>query len=148
MDNNDNNINNNEETISVEERNIFQDDFYPLNYEIQNNSSLNNSYNDTNIEINYSFKDVEGAKNKLLKSAVDDAFKKAKIIEESTGVKLVNIGSINYSFDELDININPFSRRFTQNLLCECECNGTIDLDVNPDDISLGDVVTITWEIE
>lgn len=54
MDNNDNNIDNNEETISVEERNIFQDEFYPLNYEIQNNSSLNDSYNDTNIEINNS----------------------------------------------------------------------------------------------
>lgn len=109
---------------------------------------LTKSKTASNIEINYSFKDVEGAKNKLLKSAVDDAFKKAKILEESTGVKLVNISSINYSFDELEITVNPYSRRFTQNLLCDCGCNGTIDLDVNPDDISLGDVVTITWEIE
>lgn len=53
MDNNvSNSIDNNEETISVEERNIFQDEFYPLNYEIQNNSNLNGSCNDFSIEKN------------------------------------------------------------------------------------------------
>lgn len=51
MESNENNIpDNNEETISIEERNVFQDDFYPIDYEIQNSSELNDN---KNIDNNY-----------------------------------------------------------------------------------------------
>lgn len=58
MSNNDNNTinditDNKEETISIEERNVFQDEFYPVNYEIQNNSALNEDKKESvNLEEN------------------------------------------------------------------------------------------------
>ena len=48
----------------------------------------------SNVDISYSFKDVEGAKNLLLKSAVEDAVKKANILAEVSKVELLGINSI------------------------------------------------------
>ena len=102
----------------------------------------------SNVDISYSFKDVEGAKNLLLKSAVEDAVKKANILAETSKVELLGINSISYCFDELDFTISPFDHRMRNYMVDECCSIGSMDMDINPDDISLSDNVTITWTIK
>ena len=120
MENNDNNNlnkipDNNEETISIEERNVFQDEFYPINYEIQNNSGLNdnkdnfidsnknminedivslnnvqnNTFNEINDIIDSSYEIPKTIENKSIISEQNnnyDLFEEEKMIEDKTPI--------------------------------------------------------------
>ena len=62
---------------------------------------LSKSKTDYEFSINYTVKDTESAKNKLLAKAVEDSKTKAKILAKASGVLLGEIISIDYSWYEI-----------------------------------------------
>lgn len=106
---------------------------------------LSKSKNDYEFSINYTVKDIESAKNKLLAKAVEDSKTKASILAKASGVLLGEIISIDYSWDEIEIYSNPiddFAINGAQSF------DSKIDIDIEADDIDLVDTVTIVWEIK
>lgn len=96
------------------------------------------------FRINYTVKDPEAAKNKLLAKAVADSGEKAKVLAEAAGVALGAIVNIDYSWGELEIVSAPVER-------CMMSApNAAMDsykMDIEPDDIDVTDTVTVVWEI-
>ena len=98
------------------------------------------------FEIEYTVKDEEEAKSKLLEKAVQDSKRKAEILCSASGVELGDIVTIDYSWGEM---------RFlseTSNDICCCESDYKMmpmgAMDIEPDDIDISDTVTVIWEIE
>ena len=99
------------------------------------------------IEISYSIKDKEAAKNMMLEKAVKDAKEKARIITVASGVELGRIVNIDYSYSKFEFAVSPYEYRSlkcaTMNSMDEDIC-----LDINPEDIKVSDSVTIAFEIK
>lgn len=95
--------------------------------------------------IGYTVKDTEEAKNALLGKAVADAKAKAQVLAQAAGVTLKDIQKIDYSWGELDLEVNPM-RRMT--LAKSCAVANSYDMNIEPDDIQVSDTVTVEWEIE
>lgn len=98
------------------------------------------------FDIIYSVKNVEEAKNLLLKDAVKDANNKADIIAKASNVELGSILNIDYSF----INIEFSSRMINSDcamLYNKCSSVGSYDIDIEPDDIEASDSITLIYAI-
>lgn len=94
------------------------------------------------FEISYTLKDEQAAKDILLKNAVEDSAKKAKLLAKAAGVELKEVLSIDYSWGEMEISSRPI-RMDAMPLMAECA-----DMRINPDGIDLSDTVTVVWGIE
>ena len=96
------------------------------------------------IQISFTVRDREAAKNQLLDRAVADAREKAAVLAEVAGVALKAIRSIDYSLDEMDFEVRPMNA-----VLCrkEAAADGAYHIDMEPDDIEVSDTVTMVWEI-
>lgn len=108
--------------------------------------ALANSPLHPEFRISYTVKDPEVAKNRLLSKAMQDAKKKALVLSQAADVTLKDIQSIDYSFGELDLQINS-----VQNMLPSKASVPSIqdyDIEIEPDDIDVTDSVTVIWEIE
>ncbi|WP_049691144.1 SIMPL domain-containing protein [Anaerococcus jeddahensis] len=106
---------------------------------------LSKNKTDYEFSINYTVKDTESAKNKLLAKAVDDSKTKAEILAKASGVLLGEIISIDYSWGEIEIYSNPiddFAINGSQSF------ESKIDIDIEADDIDLSDTVAIVWKIQ
>ena len=90
-------------------------------------------------------KDTEEAKNALLGKAVADAKAKAQVLAQAAGVTLKDIQKIDYSWGELDLEVNPMGR---MTLAKSCAVANSYDMNIEPDDIQVSDTVTVEWEIE
>ena len=98
------------------------------------------------FSLSYTVKDPEAAKNELLDKAVRDAAAKAGVLTGAAGLKLGEIRSMDYSWGEIDFEYRPME--IGEGLACEAlEPAGTLDLDIEPDDIEVQDTVTVVWEI-
>ena len=100
-----------------------------------------------NVEfrIVHTVSDPERAKADLLKDAVDVAMSKAETLTQAAGVQLGQIISIDHSWNEIDIYANDMTLGMDRvGMVCE---KGMLDIDIEADDISLSDTVTIVWEI-
>lgn len=102
--------------------------------------------NEGKIRLCPMLKDKEAAKKEVMAEAVKGAIEKAKIIAESSGVKLGNILRIDYSKSRVDF-------RFEEREAClmapmSCDCDGAPEIDYNPEERCLSESVTVTWEIE
>lgn len=98
----------------------------------------------TDIEMNYSLKNSEDAKNALIYKAVKDSRIKAKVLAEALSVELGEVVNIDYSWMHVDIT----SRRYSA---IECDvmmAPGYAKMSMEPDDIELEDSVTVIWTIE
>lgn len=98
------------------------------------------------IHINYTVKDAEAAKNRLLAKAVADSKEKAKVLAEAAGVTLRDIANIDYSWGELEILSRPVERCMTMSAANAAPADG-YGIDIEPDDIDVTDTVTVVWEI-
>lgn len=96
------------------------------------------------FEIAYTVKNPEAAKNELLSKAVADSQAKAKVLADAAGVQLGDIVLIDYSWGEMEIISRPLEKMS----LCEpaVPC-GSLNFDIDPDDIDLCDTVTVVWSI-
>lgn len=108
--------------------------------------ALANSPLHPEFRISYTVKNPEAAKNRLLSKAMQDAKKKALVLSQAADVTLKDIQSIDYSFGELDLQINS-----VQNMLPSKASVPSIQdyhIEIEPDDIDVTDSVTVIWEIE
>ena len=98
------------------------------------------------FRLSYTVKDPEAAKNELLGKAVADAQAKAQVLTQAAGVTLKDIQSIDYSWAQINFEVEPMSRMLMDE---DCAPKGvdSYDIDIEPDDIQVSDTVTILWEI-
>jgi hypothetical protein len=100
------------------------------------------------FRISYTVKDPEAAKNELLGRAVTDAKEKAAVLTQAAGVALKDIQSIDYSWGEINFEVNPMNRMLMADECCEAEVGcASYAVDIEPDDIEVSDTVTVVWEI-
>ena len=95
------------------------------------------------FSIKYKMKDYSEMKEILLERSVADAKKKALIMSKAAGVKLGEIISIDYSWSEINIYHDD-------NVIYESmeRCESSIEaIDLEAEDLSTSDTVTVTWEI-
>ena len=99
------------------------------------------------ICFSYFCSDVETIKDQLLELAIKDAKKKAELLTSASGVKLCEILDIDYSW--INVTLESDNMKFCEPMaLEECSKKGAYDVDFEPDDISTGDSVRITFRIE
>ena len=100
------------------------------------------------FNISFTVKDPEAAKNELLGSAVRDAMNKASVLGQAAGVSLKEILNIDYSWSQINFNFRPMDRLMMAESIDAMEDSaGSYDLDIEPDDITASDTVTVIWEI-
>ena len=102
------------------------------------------------FQLSYTVKDPEAAKNELLGRAVTDATEKADVLTRAAGVKLKGIQSIDYSWGQINFEVQPMNRMLMTEECCEPSIDGagSYDIDIEPDDIMVSDTVAVIWEIE
>ena len=97
------------------------------------------------FSLSYTVSDPEKAKNELLALAVRDAAEKARVLSRAAEVELLALQSIDYSKAELSFETRPMNRLMLAD--CAAPKAARFDLNIQPDDISLSDTVTMVWEI-
>ena len=104
---------------------------------------------DPEFTIRYTTSDPETARNKLLAKAVADSKIKAEVLADAAGVELRDIKMIDYSWGQIDIVSTPVDGKIMETCRSVGYGNpGSVDLDIEPDDIEVTDTVTIVWSIE
>lgn len=96
------------------------------------------------LNISFSVKDKAAVNEALLESAAANAKKKAEILTKASGVKLGELININYSWAELDVYSDT---RYDMEAKCMC-ASDSVNMDITPDDIEVGDSATFVWTIE
>ncbi len=100
---------------------------------------------DVKFSLMHTVKDEEAVKNELLAKAVEDSRAKAEALTRAAGVSLGEIQLIDYSWGELQIYSEPM--RYMDMECAKIGCAGSIDIDIEADDIDVQDTVTVVWEI-
>lgn len=95
------------------------------------------------LQISYTVRDTEAAKNQLLGKAIADAGEKACVLAEAAGVTLKAIQSIDYGGGAYNFEVRPMD-----SLARPLAAKASYDLNIEPEDIDVSDTVTVTWEIE
>ena len=97
------------------------------------------------LSISFTVKEPSAVNEALLKSAAENAKKKAEILCAASGAKLGELVNIDYNWGELNI----YSRtNYNMESDCFMACAETnYSLDIEPDDIDATDTVTFVWEI-
>ncbi len=109
--------------------------------------ALANSELQPEFNICYTVKDREAAKNELLGKAVADAKEKAAVLTQAAGVILKDIQTIDYSWGELNMETRPMNRMLAAKAVSADIADESYAIDMEPDDISVSDAVTVVWEI-
>ncbi len=97
------------------------------------------------LRLSYTVKDPEAAKNELLGKAVADARTKATVLAQAGALSLGEIQSIDYSWSERSLEVQPMNRMLMAGKGASAEAS--YDLSIEPDDIELSDTVMVVWEI-
>ena len=102
---------------------------------------------DPEFSIGYTVKDPEAAKNQLLAEAVKDAAVKAEVLAAAAGVKLLSIQNMDYSIARAEMEVMPARKLMAANDMAFGAAEESMDLDIQPEDVTASDTVTITWEL-
>lgn len=98
------------------------------------------------LSISFVVKDAAAVNEEMLRSAAENARKKAQILCDASGVTLGKILSIDYNWGEIDVCSD------TRYSYGEAVCLGLPDttngIDIDPDDIEASDTATFVWEID
>lgn len=98
---------------------------------------------DPGVRIGFALSDIDGAKKEILEKATKDALEKANILCNAANVKLGQLLSIDYSWDEISFVAHDKFRMSDLSIGCE-----EASFDFEPDDIKASDTVEFTWEIK
>ena len=99
------------------------------------------------FRLSYSVKDPEASKNELLARAVQDAAIKAGVLSTAAGLKLGEIQNMDYSWGQVNFEVAVMKEHM---LMADAgpDCDdGSLNMDIEPDDIEVQDTVTVIWEI-
>jgi hypothetical protein len=94
------------------------------------------------FNIGFTVKDKDTLAAQMLQNAVADARMKAEIIANAASLRLGDIISMDYSWDDVHVH-SP--TRFA--LMAEKMDYASAEIDIQPDDIKVSDAVTIVWQI-
>ena len=109
-------------------------------------SSIAQSKPNPQIKINFTVKDKEAVKKSLLAASAKDAKEKANILCQAMNVKLGKLQTINYNWNEL--NINSPTRYSMDDDFEVCAAPRRIAIyDFVPEDIRVKDDASFVWEI-
>ncbi|WP_371261838.1 SIMPL domain-containing protein [Selenomonas ruminantium] len=98
---------------------------------------------DPDVRIGFALSDIDGAKKEILEKATKDALEKANILCNAANVKLGQLLSIDYSWDEISFEAHDKFR------MSDLSIGGEeASFDFEPDDIKASDTVEFTWEIK
>ncbi len=93
---------------------------------------------DIEFFVKYDLKDKVKYKEEALEKAVEQAKRKADIIAKTSGVKLLDIRSIDYSFDKIGVDM----------VYNSMSASRSYNIDIDADDIEISEDIEITWNIE
>ncbi len=97
------------------------------------------------LSISFTVKEPSAVNEALLKSAAENAKKKAEILCVASGTKLGELVNIDYNWGELNIYSGT---SYDVGMDCMKMCSETpYSLDIEPDDIDATDTVTFVWQI-
>ena len=99
------------------------------------------------FSIEYTVTDPKEPKNELLGIAVKDSKEKAKVLTDAAEVVLGDILSIDYSWGEINLVTHPMDDRLMKCMEPSCCEESSYDIDIEPDDIDVSDIVTVVWSI-
>ena len=109
-------------------------------------SVISNCLAKPEFEIAFTIKDSESLKKELLKSIANNAKEKAMILCEASNVKLGELLSISYNFDEINLLSNTnYKVESSYMMKAEARCTS---IDIEPEDIKINDSATFVWEIK
>ena len=97
------------------------------------------------LSINFTVKDSSSINEELLRSATQNAKKKAEILCTASGVTLGELVNIDYNWGEL--NIYSRTRYEMADECMKACCEAPTSIDIEPDDIDVNDTVTFVWQI-
>ena len=110
-------------------------------------SSISTSDAKPRMNVNFTVKDKEAVKKRLLGAAAKDAKEKAQILCDAMGVKLGKLITINYNWDEIEIySSTKYEMNTSPRMLCADIRDTSVDF--TPDDISVEDDASFVWAIE
>ena len=98
---------------------------------------------DPELNIRFTVKDRAAAEEELLRSAAENARKKAGILAAASGVQLGELLSIDYNWGELQVFSDTNCSIQAKAMRAEC----SMDMNVDPADIELSDSAAFVWEI-
>ena len=115
----------------------------PLDKELLNNilHSIATGGSETEMRISFSVKDRESLKRQAIEEAVSVAKKNAEVLAKASGVKLGKIEQIEYGWSEVHI----YDRQV--DAMCAASPPDQYDVDVEPEDVSAEDNVTLVYEL-
>ncbi len=99
------------------------------------------------FRIQYTVKDGEAVKNKLLENAMADSRAKAEILAGAAGAALGPVRQIDYSWGEVELVSK------SAGLLRGCSMDdapepAAYNMDIEPDEVETTDTVTVVWELQ
>lgn len=107
-------------------------------------TGISNSGADPEFSIEFTVKDPEVVKEAVLKSATENAYRKAKVLCEASDEKLGELISIDYDWN--DIHVASASVYAVAEMARGVSDNGGMP-EFEPEDIRSSDSVTFVWEI-
>lgn len=96
------------------------------------------------LSISFVVKDAVAVSEEMLRSATENARKKAEILCDASGVSLGKLLTIDYNWGELNI-CSDTRYNLAEDCLAAPMMAGSIDIE--PDDIDVRDTATFVWEI-
>lgn len=97
----------------------------------------------SNLNFTFTVKDKTALKKEVLKNAAINAKERALILAEASGVSLGEVLNIDYNWKE----VNIYSRSGFD-FLMKKSIDMSYDIDINPSDVEVDDVVTIIYSIQ
>lgn len=99
------------------------------------------------LQLSYTVKDPEAAKNALLGKAVADAREKAAVMAAAAEVSLKGIQSIDYAWGALSFEVPGATLENRVMGALRRSKQASLDMNIEPDDLYLSDTVTVVWEL-
>ena len=93
------------------------------------------------LSVAFTVKDAAALNEELLRSATENARRKAQVLCQASGVKLGELVAIDYNWGELNIYSH------TRYDCCNEVMANTCAIDIEPEDIDVRDTATFVWQI-
>jgi uncharacterized protein YggE len=97
------------------------------------------------LTVAFTVKDATAINEEMLRSAAENAKRKAEILCTASGVLLGDLIAIDYSWGELDVRSDT---RYDLGEECMAAPMMAKSIEIVPDDIDVSDTATFVWEIK
>lgn len=102
----------------------------------------------TEFSFRHTVSDPKAAKNELLARAIADSREKAQIIAREADLKLGEIQTVDYSWQQMQIYSEPMLFADGAAPIGAAKMSRSMDIDIEAADINIEDTVTIVWAVE